>query len=450
MLSFFWSLLFFILALVVLISVHEFGHFLVARWCGVQVERFSIGFGKVLWRRIDKKGTEYVLALIPIGGYVKMLDNRVETVSSMRSHQTFNNKSIWQRAAIVIAGPLANFIFALFAYWVVFVIGVPGVRPVIASIIEGSPVAEAGVSPGMELRSINGIETPDWDAVYAVLSETTCDQVIDIKVAPLHSTEISHKIIHMHENNCNIIDERDPVLSLGIQPTLPSSSLVLAAVQKYSAGSRAGLQVGDIIITASGRLQKDWYSFNAIVRQNPGIPIPLEVEREGRKITCILIPEMDPYHNTQGFAGIAPRVISLPNEYRILRQYGIFDAFGKASMQTWKIINLTTSMLKTMMTGGVTLHNISGPISIAKGAGKSAEYGLIYYMMFLALISINLGIMNLLPLPVLDGGHLLFLFIEKIIGRPVSEVIYQLSYSVSLIILMLLTGLAFFNDLSHF
>ncbi|VFP82955.1 sigma E protease regulator RseP [Candidatus Erwinia haradaeae] len=449
MLSFLWSLLFFIVALVILISIHEFGHFLAARLCGVKVEKFSIGFGKVLWSRIDKKGTEYVLALIPIGGYVKMLDDRVNAVSDARSYQAFNNKNSWQRAIIIIAGSFANFMFALFAYWIVFMTGMPGIRPVVGSIIEESPAAEARISPGMELRSINGVKTPDWDSVYTVLSGKTCDPIMHITVAPFNGTETSEKIIHIKQKHCKA-HQLNPILSLGIQPLLPSGPLVLDAIQKNSAGSQAGLQVGDIIITARGQVLKDWYSFDTVVRNNLGINIPLEIERKGKKMTCILTPGVDPNYNTQGFAGIVPRVISLPSEYKILRQYGITDAFSKASIQTWKIIDLTTSMLQTMIIGNITLHDISGPIAIARGAGKSAEYGFVYYMMFLALISVNLGMMNLLPLPVLDGGHLMFLLIEKMTGRPVSEIMYQLSYGVSLIILMLLTGLAFFNDLSHF
>ncbi|VFP79642.1 sigma E protease regulator RseP [Candidatus Erwinia haradaeae] len=449
MLSVLWSLFFFICALVILIFVHEFGHFFVARLFGVKVEKFSIGFGKVLWRHVDKNGTEYVLSLIPLGGFIKMLDDRVDsTLCTTKSTQSFNNKSIWQRMGIVSAGPIFNFIFAIFAYLMVFIIGIPVVRPVIDDIIDGSPAAEAKISSGMEIKSINGIETPDWDSVYVALSKKTCNQDIKMTCAPLNSTKINQKNIHLHEEKCHL-DARDLLLFLGIKPNLPWEKLVLGNVQKNSAGNKAGLQPGDKIITASDRILKDWRDFDMIVRNNLGIPILLEVEREGKKIKRVLTPD-NYLNNHQGCSGLSPRVIFLPNEYTILRKYGIFDSFCKATVQTWKIISLTTNMIKKMMIGEMTLQNISGPISIAKGAGKSAEYGLSSYVIFLAIISINLGMMNLFPLPVLDGGHLFFLLVEKIFGKPLPEVMYQIGYGVSVIILMFLTGLAFFNDFSHF
>ncbi|WP_455812690.1 sigma E protease regulator RseP [Pseudomonas graminis] len=448
MLSVLWSFAAFILALGILITVHEFGHFWVARRCGVKVERFSIGFGKALWRRRDKQGTEYVIALIPLGGYVKMLDERVESVPPELRHQSFNNKTVFQRAAIISAGPIANFIFAIFAYWLVFIIGVPGVRPVIGEIVSGSPAAEAQIIPGTELKAVDGIETPDWDAVRMALVAKIGDESTTLTLAPFGSEKTSDKTVNLRGWQFEP-DKQDPVTSLGIQPRGPQIESVLAQVQKESAASRAGLQAGDRIVKVDGQPLDQWQNFVAAVRNSPGKDIAIEVERQGSTVSLTLTPDVNPHNKAEGFAGVIPRIIPLPEEYRTVRQYGPFAAIGEASAKTWQLMKLTVSMLGKLIVGDVKLNNLSGPISIAQGAGMSADYGLIYYLMFLALISVNLGIINLFPLPVLDGGHLLFLLIEKIKGRPVSERVQDFSYRIGSIVLVLLMGLALFNDFSR-
>ncbi|MCS3607848.1 sigma E protease regulator RseP [Erwinia rhapontici] len=448
MLSVLWSFAAFIVALGILITVHEFGHFWVARRCGVKVERFSIGFGKALWRRRDKQGTEYVIALIPLGGYVKMLDERVESVPPELRHQSFNNKTVLQRAAIISAGPIANFIFAIFAYWLVFIIGVPGVRPVVGEIVSGSPAAEAQITPGTELKAVDGIETPDWDAVRMALVAKIGDESTTLTLAPFGSEKTSDKTVNLHGWQFEP-DKQDPVTSLGIQPRGPQIESVLAQVQKDSAASRAGLQAGDRIVKVDGQPLDQWQNFVATVRDNPGKDIAIEVERQGSTVSLTLTPDVNPHNKAEGFAGVIPRIIPLPEEYRTVRQYGPFAAIGEASAKTWQLMKLTVSMLGKLIVGDVKLNNLSGPISIAQGAGMSAEYGLIYYLMFLALISVNLGIINLFPLPVLDGGHLLFLLIEKIKGGAVSERVQDFSYRIGSILLVLLMGLALFNDFSR-
>ncbi|MTD27284.1 sigma E protease regulator RseP [Erwinia sorbitola] len=448
MLSVLWSFAAFVLALGILITVHEFGHFWVARRCGVKVERFSIGFGKALWRRRDKQGTEYVIALIPLGGYVKMLDERVESVPPELRHQSFNNKTILQRTAIISAGPIANFIFAIFAYWLVFIIGVPGVRPVIGEIVSGSPAAEAQITPGTELKAVDGIETPDWDAVRMALVAKIGDESTTFTVAPFGTEKTSDMKVNLRGWQFEP-DKQDPVTSLGIQPRGPQIESILAQVQKNSAASRAGLQAGDRIVKVDGQPLEQWQNFVATVRDSPGKNIAIEVERQGSTVDLTLKPDVNPDNKAQGFAGVIPRIIPLPEEYRTVRQYGPFAAIGEASAKTWQLMKLTVSMLGKLIVGDVKLNNLSGPISIAQGAGMSAEYGLIYYLMFLALISVNLGIINLFPLPVLDGGHLLFLLIEKIKGGQVSERVQDFSYRIGSIVLVLLMGLALFNDFSR-
>ncbi|YCH31382.1 sigma E protease regulator RseP [Erwinia sp. D4-22] len=445
MLSFIWSLAAFIVALGVLITVHEFGHFWVARRCGIKVERFSVGFGKAIWRRRDRLGTEYVIALIPLGGYVKMLDERVESVPPELRHQSFNNKTVLQRAAVIAAGPVANFLFAIFAYWLVFIHGVPGVRPVTGEIVSGSVAAQAQISPGMELKAVDGIETPDWDAVRMALVGKIGDAEVTLSLAPFGSSQRVEKQVDLRNWHFEP-DKQDPVIALGIEPRGPEIETVLAQVQANSPASAAGLQAGDRIVKVDGQPLADWRQFVNLVRERPNQAIALDVERQGSVINVSLTPAAK---GTEGFAGVVPRVLPLPEEYKTVRQYGPFAAIGEAGEKTWQLMKLTVGMLGKLITGDVKLNNLSGPISIAQGAGMSAEYGMIYYLMFLALISVNLGIINLFPLPVLDGGHLLFLAIEKIKGKPVSERVQDFSYRIGSILLVLLMGLALFNDFSR-
>ncbi|ACX89091.1 sigma E protease regulator RseP [Pectobacterium parmentieri] len=450
MLSFLWNLAAFIIALGVLVTVHEFGHFWVARRCGVKVERFSVGFGRALWRRRDRTGTEFVIALIPLGGYVKMLDERVDTVAPEFRHQSFNSKTVWQRAAIVSAGPIANFLFAIVAYWLVFILGVPGVRPVVGEILPNSIAAQAEMSAGMELKSVDGIETPDWDTARLAMIGKIGDSDVVIGTAPLGSDRVVQKTLDLREWQFEP-DKQDPVASLGIIPRGPQIEPVLNQVQAGSAAEKAGLQVRDRIVKVDGQALVHWRDFVIAVRDNPGQSIALEVERNGEVVPLTLTPDSKSVGNgkVEGLAGVMPSVTPLPEEYRTVRQYGPFSAVYQATDKTWQLMKLTVSMLGKLVMGDVKLNNLSGPISIAQGAGMSADYGLIYYLMFLALISVNLGIINLFPLPVLDGGHLLFLAVEKLKGRPVSERVQDISYRIGTVLLMLLMGLALFNDFSR-
>ena len=449
MLSILWNLAAFIIALGVLITVHEFGHFWVARRCGVRVERFSIGFGKALWRRTDKSGTEYVIAMIPLGGYVKMLDERAEPVAPELRHYAFNNKTVGQRAAIIAAGPIANFLFAIFAYWLVFIIGVPGVRPVIGEITPNSIAAQAQIQPGTELKAVDGIETPDWDAVRLQLVSKIGDEHTTLSVAQFGSNQRQDKTLDLRHWTFEP-DKEDPVSSLGMRTRGPQIEPVLSEVQVNSAASKAGLQAGDRIVKVNGQPLTQWMTFVTLVRDNPDKPLALDIERQGSSLSLTLTPDSKQVNGkAEGFAGVVPKVIPLPDEYKTVRQYGPFSAILEASDKTWQLMKLTVSMLGKLITGDVKLNNLSGPISIAQGAGMSAEFGIIYYLMFLALISVNLGIINLFPLPVLDGGHLLFLAIEKLKGGPVSERVQDFSYRIGSILLVLLMGLALFNDFSR-
>ncbi|MEX0424345.1 sigma E protease regulator RseP [Providencia rettgeri] len=449
--GFIWSLVAFIIAIGVLITVHEFGHYWVARRCGVYVERFSIGFGKTLWRKVDKNGTEFVLAIIPLGGYVKMLDERVGSVSPERRHQAFNNKTVGQRAAIIGAGPIANFLLAIVVYWIVFMIGVPSVKPVIEDVKPGSIAAIANFEPKMELKSIDGIETPDWNSVRLALVGKIGDRELTAQVLPSGYNEPITKTVDLTTWQFDP-EKQDPILSVGIMPVSARIDPVIQKVTQGLAGERAGLQKGDRIVSVNGEALGLWDPVTRIIRNNPGVPLKLEVQRSQQLVSLTLTPDSQdgPRGEKIGFAGVELSVLPLADEYKMVQQYGPFSAFYQASDKTWQLMKLTVNMMGKLVVGDVKLNNLSGPISIAKGAGVSAESGLVYYLMFIALISVNLGIINLFPLPVLDGGHLLFLLIEKIKGSPVSERVQDFSFRIGAMALILLMGLALFNDFSRF
>ncbi|WP_273842829.1 sigma E protease regulator RseP [Providencia rettgeri] len=449
--GFIWSLAAFIIAIGVLITVHEYGHYWVARRCGVYVERFSIGFGKTLWRKVDKHGTEFVLAMIPLGGYVKMLDERVGEVAPERRHQAFNNKTVGQRAAIISAGPIANFLLAIVVYWIVFMIGVPSVKPVIEDVKPGSIAAIANFEPKMELKSIDGIETPDWNSVRLALLGKIGDRELTAQVLPSGYNEPMTKTVDLTTWQFDP-EKQDPILSVGIMPVSAKIDPVIQKVTEGLAGERAGLQKGDRIVSVNGEVLGLWNPVTRIIRNNPGVPLKLEVQRSQQLVSLTLTPDSQDGQRGEkiGFAGVELSVLPLADEYKMVQQYGPFSAFYQASDKTWQLMKLTVNMMGKLVVGDVKLNNLSGPISIAKGAGVSAESGLVYYLMFIALISVNLGIINLFPLPVLDGGHLLFLLIEKIKGSPVSERVQDFSFRIGAMALILLMGLALFNDFSRF
>ncbi|MCW8331340.1 sigma E protease regulator RseP [Photobacterium sp. SDRW27] len=450
MMGILWNLGAFLLALGILIAVHEFGHFWVARRCGVFVERFSIGFGKSLWHKVGKDGTEYTLAMIPLGGYVKMLDGRVDDVPEEREHQAFNHKALWQRSAIVAAGPLANFLFAIFAYWVVYLIGVPAVRPVIGEVAPQSIAAEAGIRNGMELKSISGIKTADWESVNMAMISHIGDKEMVVTVSePDSEYEVQRKL---DLTRWSFDPESERVLTtLGITPYSPDITLVVSQLSDDGAAIAAGLRLNDEIVAINAAPVTEWQQVVDAVRSHPAQPLALEVLREGELIALTLTPNEKTQRDGTviGYAGFAPKVKDWPESYRINLQYGPFEAVGKAAEKTWQLVTLTFDMVTKLVTGDVAIKNLSGPISIAKGAGMTADYGMVYFLGFLALISVNLGIVNLLPLPVLDGGHLMFFAIEAVTRRPVSERVQDIGYRVGSAILVALMAVALFNDFTR-
>ena len=444
-----WNIGAFIVALGLLVAVHEFGHFWVARRCGVKVERFSIGFGKAIWRRLGKDGTEYVLALIPLGGYVKMLDGRVDELKPGDEQYAFNHKSVWARMAIVAAGPMANFVFALFALWLMFMIGVPAVKPVVGEVRPASIVAAAGVEPGMEIVGVGGEETGDWESVTYALISHLGDDSVQLKLKAANTSYTVDKTLQLAGWKFDP-DKESPIGSLGIVPLGGKVLPVVDAVVAASASEKAGVQAGDRIKRVGEQEITEWAQFVHQVQQSPQQPLEVTVERAGSELTLTLTPDAKKVRGQLvGFVGLSPQLVPLPDEYRILLQYGPLQALWQGAQKTWSLTTLTFDMIGKLIGGIVSLDNLSGPISIAKGAGSSADYGLVYFLGFLALISVNLGIINLFPLPVLDGGHLVYFLIEAVTGKPVSEKIQEVGFRIGAAILMLLMGIALFNDFAR-
>ena len=444
-----WNIGAFIVALGLLVAVHEFGHFWVARRCGVKVERFSIGFGKAIWRRIGKDGTEYVLALIQLGGYVKMLDGRVDELKPGEEAQAFNHKSVWARMAIVAAGPMANFVFALFAFWLMFMIGVPSVKPVVGEVRPASIVAQAGIEPGMEIVGVGDEATGDWESVTYALISHLGDKSVQLKLKALGASYAVDKTLMLDSWTFDP-DKESPIGSLGIVPLGGKVLPVVQAIVPSSASEKAGLQVGDRIKGVGDQAITEWTEFVERVQQSPEQPLQVTVERGGSDLTLTLTPDVKKVRGQLvGFVGLSPQLVPLPDEYRVLLQYGPLQALWHGVQKTWSLITLTFDMIGKLIGGIVSLDNLSGPISIAKGAGSSADYGLVYFLGFLALISVNLGIINLFPLPVLDGGHLVYFLIEAVTGKPVPEKIQEIGFRIGAAILMLLMGIALFNDFAR-
>ncbi len=444
-----WNLASFLIALIILIAVHELGHFWVARRCGVKVLRFSLGFGKILWNRKGKDGTEYSLSLIPLGGYVKMLDERIETVPAELKSQAFNNQSVAKRAAIVAAGPLANFVFAVVAFWLVFLLGVPGVKPVIGEITPSSVAYQAGLRSGMQILKVNQQAVTDWEGVSYGFVGAAGQSEINLTVES--ESGVQQRIMLPLTDWKISPDEPLPFRKLGFSPLAPEILPELVQLTPGGAGEKAGLQVGDKILSVNQISVNDWQQFAKTIQQSPDIPLQLQVSRDNQTISVTLIPERrETKDRIIGFAGLMPVVKPLPEKYLTETRYGPVDAVSHALKRTAEVTKLTLDVVGKLLTGTISVDNLSGPISIAKGAGDSAGFGLVYFLGFLGLISVNLGIMNLLPLPVLDGGHLLFFGIEALLGRPVPEKVQDIAYRIGAALLMCLMAIALFNDFTRF
>lgn len=455
MLDFIWNLGSFVVALGLLITAHEYGHFYVARRCGVKVERFSIGFGKAIWRKVGKDGTEYVLAMIPLGGYVKMLDERVEDVPDELKDQAFNRKTVWQRIAIVAAGPIANFIFAIVALYFMYLIGVPSLKPVITSTISGTAAAQIQVTEPMQVTAISGQTVRNWEEVNLALVGHIGDDSLTISLAPLNDLqglELNSRTYTLDTRQWRFDPEKEsPITTLGLDIYRPEIEPKIASISQGSAAEKSELKVGDILVAVNNKNYTDWQAFVDIIQHSANVPVNLTVRRSGELFNVSVTPSS--VKNTEGqdigILGVSPTQAQWPDNMRLQLEYGPIDSFSIAADKTWQLVAVSFKMIGKLFTGDVSVKNLSGPISIAQGAGNSANYGLVYFLGFLALISVNLGIINLLPLPVLDGGHLLYYFIEVITGKPVPEKVQEIGFRFGAALLLMLMSVALFNDFAR-
>ena len=438
----------FIIALGILVAVHEWGHYYIARLCGVYVKRFSIGFGKPIWSKVDKHGTEFALAAIPLGGYVRMLDERVDEVPPELASQAFNNKSVGKRMAIIAAGPGVNFIFAAIALYVMFLIGISTIKPVIGEVSPDSIAAKAGLAGNMEIIAVGSRETPDWEAVNLELMSYIGQESMPVTVAS-ESDSARQRVLDIAGWNFDP-DSESPLRSLGISPFRPGATLTVAYVAEQTAASQAGLQQNDEIVALDGQPVTAWEDLVAQIKNRPGEQVEIRVNRAGQTYDLsATIGRRDTPEGQDGYLGVSPFAEPWPEGYVFTHQYGLLEAVGKAVDKTWRLMTLSVEMIGKLITGDVSVKNLSGPIAIAQGAGNSAGYGLVYFLSFLALISVNLGIVNLLPLPMLDGGHLMYFTIEWITGRPVPEEVQEWGFRIGAMLLFTIMSIAIINDITR-
>lgn len=438
----------FLVAILVLVTIHEFGHFYVARRCGVKVLRFSIGFGKVLYSRHDKHGTEYALAAIPLGGYVKMLDEREGEVAPEDKHLSFNSKTVWQRIAIVIAGPVANFILAILLFWGLMLQGEKDLIPVIGKVEAGSIAAHAGLESGQEVLSVDGEPTPTRQMFYQQLLRRLGETGVMQLTLKYPGSSLSYESEIVLTEWLQGVDEPDPLKGLGLSLYVPPLDAVAAEITPGSPAENAGMRTGDRVVSVDGQSIDSAEIWIDYVKQRPGQALQVMIERDKEQLTLTMTPaSVTEKGETFGRVGMGVQPKPWPEE--MVREYhhSIGGAFIAGVNKTWDTSAFVLLSVKKLVLGEISTKNLSGPISIAKVAGASAESGLKSFIGFLALLSIFLGVFNLLPIPVLDGGHLMYYLIEAIKGSPVSEKAQLAGYQVGLFLVVGLSLLALYNDI---
>ena len=453
MIEFLSSVWWLIVVLGILITFHEYGHFSVARRFGVKVLRFSVGFGRPLWSRKGRDGTEYVIAAIPLGGYVKLLDSREREVAPEDMHQAMDSKPPWQKIAILLAGPVFNLILAVFAFWLMFMVGIPQAKPIVGS-VDGL-AAEAGIPPNAEIVAVDGEVTGSWQHAHLALMTRALDReptVVTVESASGARSEHQLNLARLSSD----FSEENTLPAIGITPWRPEVPATVGSVAEDSPAQRGGLQVDDVIVAIAGEPVEYWSSIGPLVQEHgrAGEPLPVSVERDGRLVELTIRPRSERSGRSEarlmlgiGNAPPSDEVVAAWERSRTVVRYGPIEGVPRAFQEMWRLTTTTLGLLGRMITGKASVKNLSGPISIAQFASDSASAGVSTFLFFLGLISLSLGILNLLPIPLLDGGHIVFYLIEWIKGSPVPERIQVAGQYFGLMALATLMGLAVVNDI---
>ena len=444
------NLLAFIVAISVLVAVHEYGHYIVGRWAGMKVLRFSIGFGKPIWMRVGGKDqTEYCISAIPLGGYVRFLDTREGPIPEEDEGRAFNQRPVPHRIAVLLAGPFFNFLFAILAYWALFVYGIPTLVPAVGGVEPGSYAAEAGLQQGDRIVAVGGEETADWEsALVAMLDHMVADGSVPLtlQAADGWQRDVS---IDVGADARRLTEPGMLFEGMGFRPFGPGDLPAdIGRVEDDGPARSAGLQAGDRIVGIDGEPVSDFQDLVDLVQPRANKEVTIEFLRDGQRLsTSLVVQEQLVEGQARGRLGVARGGDF--GEYYYQRRYGPVESLTHAMARTWTSTVFTLRMLGRMLTGDVSIKNISGPINIAQFAGESAQRGLDYFLGFLAIVSISLGVLNLLPIPVLDGGQIVYQTIEGIKGSPLSEKAQIMGQQIGIFALILLMSFAFYNDLAR-
>ena len=449
------TLLAFIVTLGILVTVHEYGHFQVAKWCGVKVLKFSVGFGKPLWsKKIGRDQTEFAIAAIPLGGYVKMLDEDQSGMSEASSTEdlsrAFNRQSLKKRMAIVLAGPIANLLLAIMLYWFLFMLGVVGIKPIVGHVLDNSPAAKAGIAQGEIVQKINKKNTDTWqDVRWLLMNESLKNNIVEIQTGNSQSESQLHRIdvsgIKLDEADHDILAE------LGFSLYQPDMPARIGEVLKDSPAALAGLQTNDLVLSLNEQKITNWEMFVQKIKDSPNNPVKILLQRESSELRFTVVPQSFVENGkTIGRIGAGLKVDqSILDKILITKHFSPAQAFSEAVGKTWETAMFSLKMLGNMLTGNISWKSMSGPVTIASYAGQSANMGVKVYIGFLALISISIGVLNLLPIPLLDGGHFMYYMVEFFTGKPVPEMVLNIGQRLGFIILGCLMVLALFNDMNR-
>lgn len=443
------SVLAFVVAISVLVAVHEFGHYIVGRWCGMKVLRFSIGFGKPIWMRVaGKDRTEYCISAIPLGGYVKFLGEResAEGIDPADEGRAFNQRPVWNRIVVLLAGPFFNFLFAFLAYWVLFINGVPTMKPAVGEIDEGSYAAQAGLEFGDRILQVGEREATDWEtALVTMLDEMVSDGTVTLTLEDADGF-VRTVTMDVGDDAARLTEPGLLFDGLGFQPWQPPA--IISTVEEDGAGYAGGIREGDRITSIDSEPVNSFRDLQQIVAQRPGRNVEVLVQRE-REIRAldVTIGSREVEGEEVGFLGVG--ISNAGADYWYLRQFGPLESVAQSAQRTWVSTGFTVHMLARMVVGDVSIKNISGPINIAQVAGDSAAAGLNSFLNFLALVSISLGVLNLLPVPILDGGQIVYHGIEGLKGSPLSERAQVIGQQIGIVALLLLMSFAFYNDIAR-